>query len=101
VGGDQRARTLRRYGGLRLRAVPAAGGADWFAVTQDETVTLGRFESLERATACFEAARAAAIAGAGPPAPAAGAGSGAGDAPAASPPPNVTDLDAYRWRRRR
>jgi hypothetical protein len=101
VGGTGRARTLRRYGGLRLQAVPTAGGAEGFAVTRDATVTLGRFEPLARATACFEAARAAALAGAGPPAPAAGAVGGAGEAPAAVPPPNVTDLDAYRRRRRR
>ena len=100
MGGTGRARPLRRYGELRLQAVQAAGGAEWFAVTQDETVHLGRFESLTRATACFEAARAAAIAGADPPEPAAGAVSREGDAPAAAPPPNVTDLDAYRRRRR-
>ena len=100
MGGGQRARTLRRYGELRLQVVPTAGGAEWFAVTQDETINLGRFESLARATACFEAARAAAIAGADPPEPAAGAVSREDDAPAASPPPNVTDLDAYRRRRR-
>ena len=79
--------------------MPAAGGAEWFAVTQDETINLGLFESLARATACFEAARAAAIGGASPPTPAAGAVSGEGDVPAASPPPNVTDLEAYRRRR--
>ena len=100
MGGGQRARTLRRYGELRLQVVPTAGGTEWFAVTQAETIYLGLFESLARATACFEAARAAAITGAGPAGPAAGVVSGEGDAPAASPPPNVTDLDAYRRRRR-
>jgi hypothetical protein len=92
VGGRGRARTLRRYGGLRLQAVPTAGGAEWFAVTQDETVNIGLFESQERATACFEAARGAAIAR---------AATEDGEATGGAAPANVTELDAYRRRRRR
>jgi hypothetical protein len=94
-------RTVRRFGDLRLVAVPVGGGAERYVVVQDDEPPLGAFPTLRAAVACFEALRAAAVARAeealtdaapedllpGPPGP--------------PVPGNLVDLAEYRRTRRR
>ena len=107
-------RTLRQWGDLRLVAVPAAGGHERYYVAQDEEAPLGTFADLAAAVACFEAVRAAGIAqaagaalGAAPAGTRAAAQAGAGARRAEderlrqAQAAGVTDLTAYRLRRRR
>jgi hypothetical protein len=94
-------RTVRRYGDLRLVAVPAAGGAERYVVVLDDEPPLGAYPTLRAAVACFEALRTAAMARA--------EGQFAEEAPAdarpGSPgppaPANLVDLAEYRRTRRR
>jgi hypothetical protein len=95
------ARTVMRYGDLRLQALSGPGGVS-YVVTLDDAVTVGAFEALEPAVACFAAQRELALRGAAPAAPAesSGGGEGAGPLPPEARPPNITDLEDYRRRRR-
>jgi hypothetical protein len=92
---------VRRYGDLRLVAVPPGAGAERYVVVQDDGPPLGAFPTLHAAVACFEALRAAAVARAeGAVAEAAPAASPPG-APGPPAPANVVDLAEYRRARRR
>src|SRR5262249_18263349 len=50
-------RTMRRYGDLRLVAVPAGAGTERSVVVQDDGPPVGTFPTLHAAVACLEALR--------------------------------------------
>jgi hypothetical protein len=83
-------RTLRRQGELRLLALPAGGGCEWYCVCNGPT-PLATFKLLERAHSFFDAVSSAA-----PPAVSC---EGRPQGRPSAAPGGVTDLAAYRRRR--
>jgi hypothetical protein len=95
-------RTVMRYGDLRLQALSGAAGVS-YVVTLDDAVSVGAFEALEPAVACFAAQHELALRGAATAAPgeSSGGDEGAGPRQPEARPPNITDIEDYRRRRRR
>jgi hypothetical protein len=85
---DAPGHTLRRWGDLRLVAVPADGGPERYHVAQGEGAPLGTFAARAEAVAFFEALRAAGIA------------QEEGAAPDAAPPGALDAARAEAWARR-